>query len=221
MSDRVLLIIDDPFELSSVAAGLKLHGVDVVGEARKKTTAINLFRSLQPNVIVVDMHRSNESSLDVVCALRKESASIGVVLLMSCADMRLVGEDASKLPTGVKIVLKNSLHNLLSLCDVISDARAFEDQTPTCWINGGVTVENQAAENLMSKLSDIQIQTLRYVADGLTNGEIGRIRFVSEKAIEQLVSRIAMNLNIQPDPRKNMRVELVQEYMKWIGAPVH
>lgn len=221
MNDRVLLIIDDPFELSSVAAGLKLHGVDVVGEARKKSAAINLFRSMQPNAIIVDMHRSDESALEIACAVRKESESIGVVLLMSCADMRLVGEDVTKLPHGVKIVLKNSLNNIVSLCEVVSESRVFEEQTPTCWINGGVTVQNKAAQNLMSNLSDIQIETLRYVADGLTNAEIGRIRFVSEKAIEQIVSRIAMSINIQPDHRKNMRVELVKEYMRWIGAPTH
>lgn len=221
MSNRVLLVIDDPFELSSVAAGLRLHGVNIVGEAQKKSSAIILFRSMQPNVIVIDMHRSNQSSIDIAGAVRKESASIGVVLLSSCADIRLVGEDATQLPSGVKIVLKNSLHNLSSLCDVISDARRFADQTPLCWISGGVTIDERAAQNLMSQLSNIQIETLRYVADGLTNAEIGRIRFVSEKAIEQIVSRIAMNLNIQPDPRKNMRVELVQEYMKWIGAPAH
>jgi DNA-binding NarL/FixJ family response regulator len=73
----------------------------------------------------------------------------------------------------------------------------------------------------MSSLSDIQIQTLRYVADGLTNAEIGRLRFVSEKAIEQVLSRVAITLNIQPDHRKNMRVQLVNEFHSWIGAPTH
>jgi DNA-binding NarL/FixJ family response regulator len=73
----------------------------------------------------------------------------------------------------------------------------------------------------MSQLSDVQIETLRYVAEGLTNAEIGRLRFVSEKAIEQILSRVAITLNIQPDHRKNMRVVLVNEYMRWIGAPSH
>jgi DNA-binding NarL/FixJ family response regulator len=59
------------------------------------------------------------------------------------------------------------------------------------------------------------------VAEGLTNAEIGRLRFVSEKAIEQILSRVAITLNIQPDHRKNMRVVLVNEYMRWIGAPSH
>lgn len=54
----------------------------------------------------------------------------------------------------------------------------------------------------MSGLSDIQIETLRYAAEGFTNAEIGRARFVSEKAIEQVLSRVAISLNIQPDHRK-------------------
>ena len=146
MSDRVLVIIDDPFELSSVGAALRMHGVEVVAEARKKSTAINLFRSLQPNVLLIDMHKSQEHSVDIAHVIRKEAARIGVV---------------------------------------------------------------------------IQIQTLRYAADGLTNAEIGRLRFVSEKAIEQVLSRVAIALNIQPDHRKNMRVQLVNEFHKWIGAPTH
>jgi DNA-binding NarL/FixJ family response regulator len=73
----------------------------------------------------------------------------------------------------------------------------------------------------MSGLSDVQVETLRYVAEGLTNAEIGRLRFVSEKAIEQILSRVAISLNIQPDHRKNMRVQLINEYMRWIGAPSH
>jgi DNA-binding CsgD family transcriptional regulator len=74
---------------------------------------------------------------------------------------------------------------------------------------------------LISHLTDLQIDTLRLVANGLTNAEIGRIRFVSEKAIEQMVSRIALILDVQPDKTKNLRVQLVGEYLKWIGAPTH
>jgi DNA-binding NarL/FixJ family response regulator len=221
MSDRVLVIIDDPFELSSVGAALKLHGVDVVGEARKKSTAINLFRSLQPHVLLIDMHKSQEHSVDIAHAIRKEAPGIGVVILVPCADMRLIGEDLSQMPIGTLLVLKNSLSSLAALCDVISAARTFENDAPVAWVNGGITLSNKESHSLMSSLSDIQIQTLRYAADGLTNAEIGRLRFVSEKAIEQVLSRVAIALNIQPDHRKNMRVQLVNEFHQWIGAPTH
>ena len=221
MSDRVLVIIDDPFELSSVGAALKLHGVDVVGEARKKSTAINLFRSLQPHVLLIDMHKSQEHSVDIAHAIRKEAPGIGVVILVPCADMRLIGEDLLQMPAGTLLVLKNSLSSLTALCDVISASRTFEKDAPVAWVNGGITLHNKESHSLMSSLSDIQIQTLRYVAEGLTNAEIGRLRFVSEKAIEQILSRVAIALNIQPDHRKNMRVQLVNEFHSWIGAPTH
>jgi DNA-binding NarL/FixJ family response regulator len=221
MSDRVLVIIDDPFELSSVGAALKLHGVDVVGEARKKSTAINLFRSLQPHVLLIDMHKSQEHSVDIAHAIRKEAPSIGVVILVPCADMRLIGEELSHMPAGTLLVLKDSLSNLTALCNVISASRIFNQDDKVAWVNGGITLHDKESHSLMSSLSDIQIQTLRYAADGLTNAEIGRLRFVSEKAIEQVLSRVAIALNIQPDHRKNMRVQLVNEFHKWIGAPTH
>jgi DNA-binding NarL/FixJ family response regulator len=221
MSDRVLVIIDDPFELSSVGAALKLHGVDVVGEARKKSTAINLFRSLQPHVLLIDMHKSQEHSVDIALSIRKEAPGIGVVILVPCADMRLIGEDLAQMPVGTLLVLKNTLSNLAALCDVISASRIFEVDQKVSWINGGITLHEKDSHSLMSSLSDIQIQTLRYAAEGLTNAEIGRLRFVSEKAIEQILSRVAITLNIQPDHRKNMRVQLVNEFHSWIGAPTH
>jgi DNA-binding NarL/FixJ family response regulator len=221
MSDRVLVIIDDPFELSSVGAALKLHGVDVVGEARNKNTAINLFRSLQPHVLLIDMHKSQEHSIDIAHSIRKEAPNIGVIILVPCADMRLIGEDLALMPAGTLLVLKNSLSSLTALCDVISASRVFEPDENVSWVNGGITLREKDSHSLMSSLSDIQIQTLRYAADGLTNAEIGRLRFVSEKAIEQILSRVAITLNIQPDHRKNMRVQLVNEFHSWIGAPTH
>jgi DNA-binding NarL/FixJ family response regulator len=221
MSDRVLVIIDDPFELSTVGAALKLHGINVVGEARKKSTALNLFRSLQPNILLLDMHKSQECSIDIAVTIRKESPTIGIVILVPCADVRLIGKQLSELPAGTLLVLKNSLNNLATLCDVITSSRSFNADDPVAWVNGGVTLHNRESQPLMSGLSDIQVETLRFVAEGFTNAEIGRARFVSEKAIEQVLSRVAISLNIQPDHRKNMRVQLINEYMKWIGAPTH
>lgn len=162
MSDRVLVIMDDPFELSSVGAALKLHGVDVVGEAGKKSTAISLFRSVQPTILLLDMHKTNESSIDIANTIRKESPTIGVVILAPCADIRLVGEDVALLPIGTLLVLKNTLNNLNALCEVLSDSRNFEMDSEVVWVSGGITLREKETRALMSGLSDIQIETLRY-----------------------------------------------------------
>lgn len=221
MSDRVLLVMDDAFELSTMAAALKMHGINVIGEARKESSAVLLMRSMQPNVLLIDMHSSNEHSIAIATAIRKESPEIGVVILVACADLRLLGELTCNIPTGAKVVIKKSMNNVAALCDLISESRIFDPESSVTWVNGNVSVHEKALEKLISHLTDLQIDTLRLVANGLTNAEIGRIRFVSEKAIEQMVSRIALILDVQPDKTKNLRVQLVGEYLKWIGAPTH
>ena len=213
--------MDDPFGLSTMGAALKLHGTNVIGEARKKSSALLLMRSMQPNVLLIDMHLSNEHSIAIATAVRKETPTIGVVILVACADLRLLGELTCELPTGSKVVIKKSVNSIAELCDVISESRIFDIESPVTWVNGNVSIHEKAMENMISQLTDLQIDTLRLVADGLTNAEISRMRFVSEKAIEQIVSRIALVLNVQPDRTKNLRVQLVGEYFKWIGAPTH
>ena len=221
MSDRVLVVMDDAFELSTMAAALKMHGTNVIGEARKLSSALLLMRSMQPNVLLIDMHLSKEHSIEIANAIRKESPTIGVVLLVACADLRLLGELTCDIPLGAKVVIKKSMSSVSALCDVISESRIFSSESLVTWVNGNVSLPEKALENLMSHLTNVQIETLRLVADGLTNAEISRLRFVSEKSVEQVVSRIAMVLNVQPDRSKNMRVQLVGEYFKWIGAPRH
>jgi DNA-binding NarL/FixJ family response regulator len=213
--------MDDAFELSTMAAALKMHGINVIGEARKESSAVLLMRSMQPNVLLIDMHSSNEHSIAIATAIRKESSEIGVVILVACADLRLLGELTCNIPTGAKVVIKKSMNNVAALCDLISESRIFDPESSVTWVNGNVSVHEKALEKLISHLTDLQIDTLRLVANGLTNAEIGRIRFVSEKAIEQMVSRIALILDVQPDKTKNLRVQLVGEYLKWIGAPTH
>lgn len=221
MSDRVLLVMDDAFELSTMAAALKLHGTNVIGEAQKESSAILLMRSMQPNVLLIDMHFSNEHSIEIASMIRQESPAIGIVMLVACSDLRLLGEITSDIPYGTKMVLKKTMNSVAALCDVISESRILDPESAITWVSGNVSLHEKALENLISHLTDLQIETLRLVADGLTNAEIGRIRFVSEKAIEQIVSRIALVLNVQPDRSKNLRVQLVGEYFKWIGAPRH
>ena len=221
MSDRVLVVMDDAFELSTMASALKMHGTNVIGEARKLSSALLLMRSMQPNVLLIDMHLSKEHSIEIANTIRKESPTIGVVMLVACADLRLLGELTCDIPLGAKVVIKKSMSSVSALCDVISESRIFSSESLVTWVNGNVSLPEKALENLMSHLTNVQIETLRLVADGLTNAEISRLRFVSEKSVDQVVSRIAMVLNVQPDRSKNMRVQLVGEYFKWIGAQRH
>lgn len=68
------------------------------------------------------------------------------------------------------------------------------------------------------QFSDIQIETLRLVSEGLTNAEIAGVRFISEKSVEQTISRIAKILNLSSDAPRNQRVHLARIFFRLTGS---
>ncbi len=222
MNERVLVVVDDGFELSTLVPALRLHEMDIIGEARSENVALNLLQRLQPDVVLIDMHIAGISAIKIAINLRKSKPDIGIVILESCSDVRLLGERNIDIPAGTKVILKKSATDLLVLCSAIEESKVAADENQkVAWINGSVSIEEKSLCGLLVQLTDIQVQTLRLVADGATNAHIGRLRYVSEKAVEQIISRVAQEFNIQPDRNKNQRVQLVNEYYKWLGAPHH
>ncbi len=221
-TSRVLLINDDSFELATMAASLRLHSVNVVGEASNMLIAENLFRSLQPEIVLIDLQFSGEEAVALLQRLRKIDPNLGIVITTSSPDLRLFGLLNKDIPRGSKIILKRSISDLSVITYALNESlTSATDGTEMKWINFHKLVPEESFVTILSGLTDIQIETLRLVAQGLSNSEIAKVRFVSEKSVEQIVARIAQHLSIVPDRRRNLRVALAGEYFKWLGAPRH
>ncbi|MTA48288.1 MAG: response regulator, partial [Actinobacteria bacterium] len=70
MSSRVLLINDDAFELVTLADSMRLHGVNIVGEAQDYSTAENIFKKLHPDVVVIDVQFNSHGGVPFARGLR-------------------------------------------------------------------------------------------------------------------------------------------------------
>ena len=222
MKERVLVIVDDAFEMATLVATLRLHDIDVVGEAKSESVGINLLRQLQPDVILLDMNVAGISAIKLAINMRKISQNIGIVILNSCSDLRLMGETNEDVPAGAKILIKKTIVDFTVLCTAIKESviSAIEKHQ-VAWINGNTSFQEKGVLALMAHLTNTQAEVLRLVATGMTNAQIGRTRYVSEKSVEQIISRVAQELHVQPDSNKNMRVQLAGEYYRWLGAPHH
>jgi DNA-binding NarL/FixJ family response regulator len=219
---RVLLVNDDSFELATMAASLRLHSVNVVGEAPNRFLAENLFRSLAPEVVLIDLQFSGEAAIGLLQKMRIANPDLGIVITTSCPDLRLFGLLEKNIPHGAKIVLKRSITDLSVVTGALTQClESAEDGSKMDWINLHTSIHKDSFISILNNLTDIQIETLRLVAQGLSNSEIAKVRFVSEKSVEQIVARIAHHLSIAPDRRRNLRVALAGEYFKWLGAPRH
>jgi len=222
MSERVLVVVDDAFEMSTLVAALRLHEIDVIGEAKSESVGLNLLRRLQPDVILLDLNIAGISAVKVAVNMRKVNQNIGIVILNSCSDLRLLGDSNDEVPAGTKILIKKSIVDFTVLCTAINDSKISAiEKHKVVWINGNTSLQEQGVMALMAHLTNTQAEVLRLVADGMTNAQIGRTRYVSEKSVEQVISRVAQELHVQPDQNKNMRVQLVGEYYRWLGAPHH
>ena len=222
MTFRVLVINDDAFELATLSAALRLHTINVIGEANNLAVAENLFRSLQPEVLVIDIQFDGKEAITLVKKLRKLNPALGIVITTSCPDLRLLGIASKDVPLGSQMILKKSISNLEVIAKSIRNSISIaETKNPVVWVDGQGSPHENAFASVLGAMTDTQIETLRLVATGLSNAEIGRVRFVSEKSVEQIVARIAGHFAIAPDRTRNLRVLIAGHYYKWIGAPRH
>ena len=221
-SPTVLVASDDAFELAMLSASLRLHAINVVAEAKTAEIAENLYKFLSPDVALIDLQFAGAEALALLVKFRKVNPALGIVLMTACPDLRLLGLSDKEIPLGTQIVLKRSVADLTVLSDAINHSRkAIEDKEKMSWLDSHGSLHENAFTTILSDFTDIQIETLRLVAKGLSNSEIAKVRFVSEKSVEQIVARIAQHFRISPDRTRNLRVVITGEYFKWIGAPRH
>ena len=142
--------------------------------------------------------------------------------MTSCPDLRLFGLLEKNIPRGSKIILKRSVADLSIITFALSESiTSARDGSEMNWISIHAAIHARSFITILNEFTDVQIETLRLVAQGLSNSEIARVRYVSEKSVEQIIARIAAHLSISPDRSRNLRVILAGEYFKWLGAPRH
>ena len=221
-SATVLVASDDAFELATLSAALRLQSVNVVAEAHTEEIAENLYKFLSPNVVLIDLQFAGEEALALVNKFRKVNPLLGIVLMTACPDLRLLGLSEKHIPAGSQVILKKSVADLAVVSHAISNSVvAVAEKKKMSWIDSHGSLHENAFHSILSEFTDIQIETFRLLARGLSNSEIAKVRFVSEKSVEQIVARIAQHLEITPDRSRNLRVVLTGEYFKWIGSPRH
>lgn len=187
-----------------LANSLSNLGLDVIGENESEIVAINQITRQLPDVVVLNVDLGKTKAIELARLLRKTFPDMGIVLTTKSEDIRLIGIDKKKLPLGV-IVEQRVRHNGLdNLKIAIERAREYTKCQPDF--------------HKCNYLSDVQIETFRLMAEGNANSEIARVRFVSEKSVEQMLARIALSLGIVFDHKQNSRIRLLNSYYELVNG---
>ena len=201
-----MLVEDNDFTRSTVASSLREQDCDVVASVATSKEAMLAIDGLDVDCAVIDLHLgSGPTGIDVAHGLRQHDASIGIVILTSFSDPRLLSSSPRPLPQGTVYAVKDEVRTTAQLRDLIDQA-CGDGSRPVISVSGRVP------------LTDLQVELLRMVADGLTNGEIAKRRVVSERSVETALARVMKALAIEPEPGENPRVLMAQAYYALAGG---
>lgn len=192
MRCRVLLADDHQIVREGLRGLLEKAGHEVVAEASDGREALNLARTLLPDIAVLDMSMPLLNGLDAAHEIRRFAPSIKTILLTMYNDKSYV---LQALRGGVKgYVLKTQASD-----DLIRAIR--EIQRGEVYISPGVAASvvdaylgNTDVDG--DPLTPRERQILQLVAEGNTTKEIARLLSVSFKTAESHRNRIMKKLDI-------------------------
>ena len=210
---RVLLIDDDPFTRMMLTTTLRALECEVVGDAAGATVALRMARELRPAVAVVDLDLGEgPTGIDLAHGLRAMDPSIGIVMLSTYEEPRLMGYNQPPLPEGSLYLVKKTVvePEILGRAIVMSRDPMVRD--------GRISIEPTSGSQVSVKLTDLQIDIMRLIAAGHSNAEIARRRSLTVPSVEKAVARLIRQLGLQATPDKNQRVMIAQRYYQLTGA---
>jgi two-component system invasion response regulator UvrY len=207
MDPDVLVVEDDNFTRITLASSLKSSGIGSVYTAANVTEAVELAQKYCPAAALIDLHLGQgPTGLDLARKLRALDPRIGIVILTSYDDPRLLGENPQFIPAGTVYLRKQDIGDI----SVVTKALGSSPYSSRL-----VNKDQQALRGI--KLSQTQMSILKLVAEGHSNVEIARRRGVSEKAIEGSIRRLAVKLSLEQDSANNQRVHIARVYFRALG----
>jgi two-component system invasion response regulator UvrY len=202
----VLLVDDDLFTRTTLSAALSARGINVVASTDNAESALEKLASLNPDVAIVDLDLGpGPSGIDICHALRAHKPNLGLILLTSYTDPRIHDPSNSQLPKGCRFISKSELSDFRVLVEEIIIARNKPFAPAKL---------RKATDH---KLTDIQLEVLIAVAQGLSSAEIATNRGVSVKAIEGIIAKTHVALGINKSKSINLRVQLARAYFELTG----
>ena len=202
MSIRVLVVDDH----AVVRAGLKLlldaeDDIEAVGEAGNARDAVFRMRSLEPDVVLMDVVMPGESGLEATARILRESPETKVLVLSMQDDPRYVREAFAVGASGYVLKEAADAEVVAAIREVANGGR-YVNPTLGARLITAEAEERRRAE--ADPLSDREREVLTLLALGHTNQEIAKLLYISVRTAETHRAHIMQKLRIQT------RAELVR-----------
>jgi DNA-binding NarL/FixJ family response regulator len=182
---RVLAVDDHPIVREGIAALIAIQSdMVLVGQACDGREAIQQFRTLRPDVTLMDLQMPEMNGLDALIAIRNEFPDARIIVLTTYkSDTQIV----RALKAGAQgYLLKNALHK-----ELLETIRAVTTGKKRISPEASLEIVEHATDDA---LSPAEISVLRLIAAGQANNEIADQLSTTEESVKSRVRSILSKL---------------------------
>ncbi|MCI6610617.1 MAG: response regulator transcription factor [Ezakiella sp.] len=197
---RLIVVDDDKIVVKSLTTILKSKGFDVVGEANDGKEALEIYKKLHPDMVLMDIRMESYDGIWATENIINHDKDAKILLLTTFSEKNYIKMAIKKGARGY--ILKDNFDDLAPAIEMVNTGKyVFDPDVYKIAIN--VKDINEPAS-----LTNRELEVLKLIGDGFTNREIGEKLFLSEGTIRNYVSSIFLKTGTKD------RTELAVKYLK-------
>jgi len=192
---RLAIVDDHPMFREGVASILATEAdIEIVGLGSDAESAIQLARSLKPDIMLLDMHMPGGGTR-ATQAIKEIAPAVRLIILTGSEDDEDVLET---LKAGADAYLLKGVmtREFIDVLHLVQSGQSYVSPVLAAGLLRGVGKPAQQV-SLLDGLSEREKQVLALIADGLSNQEIGLQLSLAEKTVKHYVTGILQKLNVQ------------------------
>ncbi|MFG2309219.1 response regulator [Streptomyces sp. NPDC048566] len=173
--------------------------ISVVGDAGSVEHALVRGPALRPDVAVLDVRLPDGDGIGVCRELRSRMPELSCLMLTSFDDEEAL-LDAIMAGAAGYVLKQIKGSDLVSAVRTVASGQSMLDPATTSRLMSRLRadpVEEPALSPELASLSPRERDILALIGEGLTNREIGRKLYLSEKTVKNHISRLLAKLGVQ------------------------
>ena len=195
---RIVIVDDHPLVREGLRKVLELdQDLLVVDEAGDGQGAINMTRSLRPNVVLMDINMPGTNGIEATRVIKRELPSIGVIALTIHDEEEYVLELVRAGVSGY--VLKDiPPSKLIETIKTVARGHSVIDSSITNKVLGEINrlSRHRRVREDWETLTDREMDVLKLMAQGCSNKEIAKKLTISEKTVKNHITNIFRKLQV-------------------------
>jgi DNA-binding NarL/FixJ family response regulator len=196
---KILLVDDQNLIRQGLKALLELESdLQVVGEAENGQVAIDAVRSLQPNVVLMDIRMPVMDGVTATQSICQQFPTVNILMLTTFDDDTYV---AKAIEHGAKGYLLKDTPSEEIAAAIRAVDRGYTHLAPGMMekLMAGRS-DRRPEHNLPRELVDLtprELEVLKLIATGANNREIARELYISEGTVKNHVTNLLNRLNLR------------------------